>query len=88
METLDGDNKYDAGEYGLQVSVKLFLLYIYQYNSLSKVSDEDFITVTKGAFQRSYVFGQTSQIIFKNYPKTHLLYAHHLGINWSGWKAK
>ena len=55
--------------------------YIYQYNSLSKVSDEDFITVTKGAFQRSYVFGQTSQIIFKNYPKTHLLCAHHLGIN-------
>lgn len=26
VETLDGDNKYDAGEYGLQVSVKLFLL--------------------------------------------------------------
>lgn len=28
VETLDGDNKYDAGEYGLQVCVKLFLLFI------------------------------------------------------------
>ena len=31
VETLDGDNKYDAGEYGLQVCVKLFLLFIILY---------------------------------------------------------
>ena len=26
VETLDGDNKYDAGEYGLQVHLQFYLL--------------------------------------------------------------
>lgn len=29
VETLDGDNKYDAGEYGLQVSVLLDKIFLF-----------------------------------------------------------
>lgn len=65
METLDGDNKYDAGEYGLQVSVKLFLLFIsvsffIKLWFLIRILLQSRRALSKG---HNYVVGQISQFL-------------------------